>query len=220
LLKTCFRKIIKISSAVLFLFLFLFILNGTVAADQLTLTNGKSYRGEILTNSFSLKTEYAEINIQTQYLSKITRKNTLFILKAAENNKFSGQLQGTIKFRSDSQELNINLQDLSSLDFSQTAKFSNNKAVSVSLTNNDYFSANTVENGININTSLGSPLNIPFSKLISIEYLAAKDVYLIKRQNDSAVEATFSQNKIVLWPAAGEIFELNLNYLKKMTFNN
>jgi hypothetical protein len=192
-----------------------------VSADKITLQNGDSYRGELLNDNLKIKTSYAEVNIQTSYLNQIIKeKNNTFLIKAVENNRFSGHLLSDLKFSSDGEELVISKEDLKLLDLSSPQGFNDNKAVSVTVKNNDYFYANLMVDSISIQTSLGSPLNIKFSSINSIEYLKNEELYLINRKQGDDIKAKFAQNKLIVWPAAGEIFELNLNHLQRLDLNN
>lgn len=195
------------------------LLNSAVMADKLNLQNGETYRGELLNDSLKIKTSYAEINIQSSYLTKISRKNNqMYVLKAVENNIFSGNLLTELRFAANGSEMSVK-DDLESLDLSSPENFNDNKAISVTINNGDYFYANLMVESISIQTSLGSPLNINFNNISSIEYLQNEGLYLIKRKNGEDIKANFAQNKLIVWPAAGEIFELDLSYLKKLEVN-
>ena len=192
------------------------LLNSAVVADKLNLQNGETYRGELLNDSLKIRTSYAEINIQSSYLTKISRENNqLYVLKAVENNIFSGNLLTELRFAANGSEMNIS-NDLDFVDLSSPEKFNDNKAISVTINNGDYFYANLMVESISIQTSLGSPLNINFSNISSIKYLKNEELYLIERKNGEDIKANFAQNKLIIWPAAGEIFELDLNYLEKL----
>ncbi|MFW6000973.1 MAG: hypothetical protein ACOCQE_01265 [Halanaerobium sp.] len=203
--------------------LLLLILSFTfmVSADKITLQNGDSYRGELLNDNLKIKTSYAEVNIQSSYLNQIIKEeNEVFLIKAVENNRFSGDLLSDLRFSSDGEELVINKEDLKLLDLSSPQSFNDNKAVSVTVKNGDYFYANSMVDSISVQTSLGSPINIKFSSINSIEYLKNEELYLIKRKQGDDIKAEFAQNKLVVWPAAGEIFELDLNHLQRLELNN
>jgi hypothetical protein len=211
------NKIYVISLLLLIIFTTTFM----VSADKLTLQNGDSYRGELLNDSLKIKTSYAEINIQSNYLKQIVKEeNNLFLLKAVENNRFSGNILGNLRFSSDGEELVINKEDLKLLDLSSPQGFNDNKSVSIKINNGDYYYANLMVESISIQTSLGSPLNVKFSNINSIEYLKNENLYLIDRKQGEDIKANFAQNKLIVWPAAGEIFELNLNYLQRLELSN
>jgi hypothetical protein len=199
--------------------LFILIFTSSISADQLELQNGQAFRGEIGNNNIRIKTSYAEINIQSRFLKSIKRENGNFLFRLSENNRFSGELLNNITIAIDSGERNFSPAEIEVINFSKTDSFKSNKGVNVTTTNDDFFFANTVEDSIGIKTSLGSPLNIQYSNISSIEYLRNEDLYLINRKNASEIKANFSQKKVILWPSAGEIFELDLNYLNKLTFN-
>lgn len=112
-----------------------------------------------------MRINYAEINIQTQYLNKISRENGSFVLKASENNSFSGELLTKIVFSANGNERNISPSSLNYIDFSDNKGFNNNKGLSVTLRNGDFFFASAVENGISINTSLGSSINLNYNNM-------------------------------------------------------
>jgi len=216
-------------SILLLSLLLIIVITTAVSADQIELQNGEIIRGEIINSSIKIRNSYAEINIQTQFLKKIERKNIenedsepenqRFILRLSENNRFSGNILVNINLSTNSGESTFSPTEIKTIDFSNNANFNNNKGVSVTATNGDFFFANTVEDSISIKTSLGSPLNIKYSNIINIEYLKEEELYLIRRKNASEVKANFAQEKIIIWPAAGEIFELNLNYLQKLVVN-
>ncbi len=211
------NKIYVISLLLLIIFTTTFM----VSADKITLQNGDSYRGELLNDSLKIKTSYAEINIQSNYLKQIVKEeNNLFLLKAVENNRFSGNILGNLRFSSDGEELVINKEDLKLLDLSNPQGFNDNKSVSIKINNGDYYYANLMVESISIQTSLGSPLNVKFSNINSIEYLKNENLYLIDRKQGEDIKANFAQNKLIVWPAAGEIFELNLNYLQRLELGN
>jgi len=192
-----------------------------VSADKITLQNGDSYRGELLNESLKLKTAYAEINVQSSYLNQIIKeRNNEFLLKAVENNRFSGDLLSSFQFSSDGDKLVINKEDLKLLDLSSSRNFNENRAVSITINNGDYFSANLMVDSISIQTSLGSPLNIKFSNIKSIEYLKNEKLYLIDRKQGDDIKAKFAQDRLIVWPAAGDIFELDLNYLQSLELSN
>lgn len=211
------NKIYVISLLLLIIFTTTFM----VSADKITLQNGDSYRGELLNDSLKIKTSYAEINIQSNYLKQIVKEeNNLFLLKAVENNRFSGNILSNLRFSSDGEELVINKEDLKLLDLSNPQGFNDNKSVSIKINNGDYYYANLMVESISIQTSLGSPLNVKFSNINSIEYLKNENLYLIDRKQGEDIKANFAQNKLIVWPAAGEIFELNLNYLQRLELSN
>lgn len=211
------NKIYVISLLLLIIFTTTFM----VSADKITLQNGDSYRGELLNDSLKIKTSYAEINIQSNYLKQIVKEeNNLFLLKAVENNRFSGNILSNLRFSSDGEELVINKEDLKLLDLSNPQGFNDNKSVSIKINNGDYYYANLMVESISIQTSLGSPLNVKFSNINSIEYLKNENLYLIDRKQGEDIKANFAQNKLIVWPAAGEIFELNLNYLQRLELGN
>lgn len=218
-------------SIIILTILLTIVLTTAISADQIELQNGEKIRGEIINSSIKIKNSYAEINIQTQFIKKIEREKVenenldeegqKFILRLSENNRFSGNILNDIIVSSNSGERNLSPLDIKTIDFSNNNNnnLNNNKGVSVTTTNGNFFFANTVEDGISIKTSLGSPLNIQYRNIIDIEYLSEEKLYLIRRKNAAEVKANFAQEKIILWPAAGEIFELNLNYLKKLVVN-
>jgi len=199
----------------------LFILTFTtvISADQLKLQNGQSFRGEIRNSSIKIRTSYAEINIQSRFLKNIKKEAGNFVFSLSENNRFSGELLDEITIALDSGQSSYSSAEIEAVNFSNTSSFKNNKAVNITTTNGDFFFANTVEDSISIKTSLGSPLNIKYSNISSIEYLNNENIYLINRKNASEIKANFSQQSLILWPSAGEIFELNLNYLQKLVVN-
>ena len=199
----------------------LFILTFTtvISADQLKLQNGQSFRGEIRNSSIKIRTSYAEINIQSRFLKNIKKEAGNFVFSLSENNKFSGELLDEITIALDSGQSSYSSAEIEAVNFSNTSSFKNNKAVNITTTNGDFFFANTVEDSISIKTSLGSPLNIKYSNISSIEYLNNENIYLINRKNASEIKADFSQQSLILWPSAGEIFELDLNYLQKLVVN-
>ena len=199
----------------------LFILTFTtvISADQLKLQNGQSFRGEIRNSSIKIRTSYAEINIQSRFLKNIKKEAGNFVFSLSENNKFSGELLDEITIALDSGQSSYSSAEIEAVNFSNTSSFKNNKAVNITTTNGDFFFANTVEDSISIKTSLGSPLNIKYSNISSIEYLNNENIYLINRKNAAEIKAEFSQQSLILWPSAGEIFELDLNYLQKLVVN-
>lgn len=203
---------------ILILFFVLFF-TASVYADQVELQNGQSVRGQVQNNNIEVRTSYAEINIQSRFLKSIKRQNGSFVFRLSENNRFSGELLNNISIRSDSGERSFSPADIEAVNFSNTSSFKNNRGVNVTATNGDFFFANTVEDSISIKTSLGSPLNISYDNIVSIEYLSSEDLYLINRKNASEVKANFSQQRLILWPSAGEIFEMDLNYLQKLVVN-
>lgn len=196
--------------------LLIFIFTSPILADKIELQNGSVLRGEVNNSSIRLKNSYAEIDIQTQFINKIDRENGTFIFRLPEKNKFSGEIIDSISFKGNAGEENYDSSNIKSIVFSNTSSFNNNKSISVKTDNGDFFFANTVEDGINIKTSLGSPLNIKYNNITGIEYLNNENLYLIKRKDESEVKAEFAQQKIILWPAAGEIFELDLNFLRRL----
>jgi len=199
----------------------LFILTFTtvISADQLKLQNGQSFRGEIRNSSIKIRTSYAEINIQSRFLKNIKKEAGNFVFSLSENNRFSGELLDEITIALDSGQSSYSSAEIEAVNFSNTSSFKNNKAVNITTTNGDFFFANTVEDSISIKTSLGSPLNIKYSNISSIEYLNNENIYLINRKNAAEIKAEFSQQSLILWPSAGEIFELDLNFLQKLVFN-
>lgn len=199
--------------------LFILMFTSTISADQLELQGGQAIRGTVQNNNIRLRTSYADINIQSRFLKSIKRENGSFLFRLSENNRFSGELLNNITIAADSGDRTFNPAEIEAVNFSNTSNFKNNKGVNVTTTNGDFFFANTVEDSISIQTSLGSPLNIQYSNIASIEYLKNEDIYLINRKNASEVKANFSQSKLILWPSAGEIFELDLNYLQKLILN-
>ncbi|MGM0500179.1 MAG: hypothetical protein ACQERL_08245 [Bacillota bacterium] len=199
--------------------LFVLIFTTAISADQLELQNGQAFRGEIRNSSIKMRTSYAEINIQSGFLKSIKQEDGSFRFRLSENNRFSGELMDHITIALDSGERSFRPAEIKAVNFSNTSSFKNNKAVNVTTTNGDFFFANTVEDSISIKTSLGSPLNIKYSNISSIEYLKNEDLYLINRKNASEIKANFSQQSLILWPSAGEIFELDLNYLQKLIVN-
>jgi len=199
----------------------LFILTFTtvISADQLKLQNGQSFRGEIRNSSIKIRTSYAEINIQSRFLKNIKKEAGNFVFSLSENNRFSGELLDEITIALDSGQSSYSSAEIEAVNFSNTSSFKDNKAVNITTTNGDFFFANTVEDSISIKTSLGSPLNIKYSNISSIEYLNNENIYLINRKNAAEIKAEFSQQSLILWPSAGEIFELDLNYLQKLVVN-
>lgn len=198
-------------------------MSGAVSADQIELQNGEKIRGEVQNESLGLQTPYAKLNIQKQYLSKINRElrngEEIFIFRASENNRFSGQLLTEIRFLLNGSERVFAASEIRSVDFSSSSNFNANKEISISLKNGDFFFASTVENAISISTSLGSSLKINYDKLLAIEYLNNEKTYLIKRENASEIKSNLQGQKIIVWPAAAEIVELNFDYITKVNFN-
>lgn len=202
---------------ILFL-LFSLSLSPTVFADQIELKNGNSLRGEVQNNTLQLKTNYAQLKIQSRYLTKIKNENGVFRVKAAANNRFSGQLMTDINFVSGSSNKKLAAAEIASINFSSTDAFSNNKELKLSLKNGDFFFANPVEKSISLNTSLGSSVNLNYNNIKSIEYLAGEDLYLINRVKGAAVKSNLKNKKIIVWPAAAEIIEIDFNQLQQITF--
>jgi hypothetical protein len=204
---------------VIYLILIILLFTTSISADQIELTNGESYRGEVENSSIMIRTSYAELSIQTQYLNKIDREGETFTLRASENNRFSGEILNNISFSTNGDQRNFTPSEISSIDFSNNDSFNNNRKVTISLKNGDFFFANTVEDSISVETSLGSPLNIRYDNILSIEYLNEEDSYLIRKRGSSEVNVDFAQQRIIVWPAAGDIFELELEYITSMNFN-
>jgi len=199
--------------------LFILVFTMSVSADKLNLQNGQSLRGTIENNNVEIRTPYAEIKVQSRFLKSIKNKNGGFVFRLSENNRFTGELLNNITIASDSGERTFSPAEIEAVSFSNTSSFKNNRGVNITATNGDFFFANTVEDSVSIKTSLGSPLNIRYSNIVSIEYLKNEDLYLINRKNASEVKANFSQQRLILWPSAGEIFEMDLNYLQKLIVN-
>jgi len=199
------------------LFLIAVMLSPSVLADQIELQNGQQLRGEVQNSSLTLQTSYAELNLLSQYINKIDRANGSFVIRASASNRFSGQLLSDIIFRTNGREQTFSAAEINSIYFSRNDAFNDNTQISVSLRNDDFFSASTVENSISINTSLGS-LNISYNNLNSIEYLEGEDIYLIRRNNASDIKANLSDQKIIVWPAAAEIVELEFAYVSEINF--
>jgi len=213
----------KTAAIFIFITLIIFTVSGAAFADQIELQSGEKLRGEVQNETLGLQTDYAKLNLQKQYISKIDREvrneTEIFVLRASENNRFSGQLLADIRFLVNGSERVFTVSDIKSVDFSTNSPFNANKDISVSLRNGDFFFASTVENAISINTSLGSPLNINYSNLTSIEYLSGEKTYLIKRKNSSDIKSNLQGQKIIVWPAAAEIVELRFDHVSKITFN-
>lgn len=190
-----------------------------ITAAQIELKNGKNLRGKVENDIIKLQTEYASLNIQSKYLNRLNRKNDVFIVRAAENNRFEGKLINEITFITQNKKENFSAAEIKSLDFDSSDSFNSNRQISLTLKNRDFFFANTVEDRITINTSLGSSLNLSYDSLVLIEYLPGKDSYLIKRKNNSDIKADLSGQKIIIWPAAAEIIEVDFSYIKKINFN-
>lgn len=190
-----------------------------ITAAQIELKNGKNLRGKVENDIIKLQTEYASLNIQSKYLNRLNRKNDVFIVRAAENNRFAGKLVNEITFITQNKKENFSAAEIKSLDFDSSDSFNSNRQISLTLKNRDFFFANTVEDRITINTSLGSSLNLSYDSLVLIEYLPGKDSYLIKRKNNSDIKADLSGQKIIIWPAAAEIIEVDFSYIKKINFN-
>jgi len=208
---------IKVEFIMIILFIMLF--SASVSADQIELQNGNSLRGEVQNDSIQLKTNYAQLNIQIKYLNKLTRENGNFTARASENNKFSGELLSDIIVSVNGEQRNFSASEIDTINFSGSDSFSNNKKLAVTLKNGDFFFANSVEESISISTSLGSSLSINYSNLNSIEYLSGEDLYLITRNNASEIKSNLSGQKIIVWPAAAEITEIDFNYIAKIQFN-
>ena len=213
------KKKILLSTILILMLLFF---SSSVMADQLRLQNGENYRGELLNDSLRIRTEYAEINIQSSYLNNIIRENEKFILRAVENNRFSGELLSELRFETQDGVITVSSSELHSLEFGSSSRFNNNRKASITSKNRDFFFANLMTESISIKTSLGSPLNINFNNIISIEYLDDEEnenLYLINRENAEDIRAEFAQEKLIVWPAVGEIFELELKHLQRLIIN-
>ncbi|MGM0548658.1 MAG: hypothetical protein ACQER0_05190 [Bacillota bacterium] len=208
----------KVKYLLVMLLFFSLIFSQPIFADQIELKNGNSLRGEVQNNTLQLKTSYAQLNIQSRYLTKIKNENGVFRVKAAANNRFSGQLMTDINFASGASNKKIAAAEIASINFSSTDAFSNNKELKLSLKNGDFFFANPVEKSISLNTSLGSSVNLNYNNIKSIEYLAGEDLYLINRVKGAAVKSNLKNKKIIVWPAAAEIIEIDFNQLQQITF--
>ncbi|RAK07493.1 hypothetical protein C8C77_11339 [Halanaerobium saccharolyticum] len=204
--------------AFILLFLIAVMLSPAVFADQIELQNGQQLRGDVQNSSLTLQTSYAELNLQSQYINKIDRANGNFVIRASASNRFSGQLLSDITFLANGGEQTFAASEISSVDFSNSNAFNDNTQISVSLRNGDFFSASTVDNSISVNTSLGS-LNISYNNLTTIEYLSGEDIFLIRRNNASDIEANLGGQQIIVWPAAAEIVELEFDYVSEIAFN-
>lgn len=200
------------------LFFMLIMLSTAVFADQIELQGGQKLRGDVQNDSLGLETVYAELKIQSQYINKIDKENGIFIFRTSENNRFSGHLLSDVIFLVDGEERAFSASEITSIDFSSNASFRDNKQISLTLKNGDFFFASTVDNSIGIDTSLGSPLNVSYDNIVSIEYLSGEETYSIKRDNSSDIKSDLSGQKIIIWPAAAEIVELEFGYIKKITF--
>lgn len=208
----------KLKTSILIL-LIIIVASTVVSADQIELQNGNNLRGEVQNDSILLKTNYAQLNIQSRYLNKINRENGNFVFRAAENNKFSGQLLSEIVFLANGSERKFAASEIDNINFSANDSFNNNKKLSLTLTNEDFFFASTVEENISVSTSLGSSLTLSYNNINSIEYLSGENIYLITRNNGSNIKTDLSGQKLIIWPAAAEIIELEFDYVRKITFN-
>lgn len=208
----------KVKYLLVMILFFSSIFSQPIFADQIELQDGNNLRGEVQNNTLQLKTNYAQLNIQSRYLTKIKNENGIFKFKAAANNKFSGQLMTEISFSSGGANKKIAAAEIASINFSKTDAFSNNKELKLSLKNGDFFFANPVEKSISLNTSLGSSVNLNYNNIKSIEYLAGEDLYLINRVKGSAIKSNLKNKKIIVWPAAAEIIEIDFNQLQQITF--
>lgn len=201
-----------------FLILLIFFSTVPVSAAQIKLNNGKSLRAQIENDNIKIKTVYAQLNLQSRYLNNLSRKNGSFIFRAAENNHFSGELMTEIRLKINAKIRKISAAEITSIDFSNSNSFRDNKQIAVTMKNGDFFSASTVEDSLSINTSLGSPVNINYTKIEKIEFLSSDNNYLIKRNNSSDIKSDLSSQKIIIWPAAGEIIELDFGEIRKIEF--
>ncbi|MFW5988215.1 MAG: hypothetical protein ACOCQA_02110 [bacterium] len=199
--------------------LLIMLFSVSVSADQIELQNGNSMRGEVQNDSIELSTDYGQLNIQTRYLNKLNKENGGFTARASENNSFSGELETDITVLVSGEQRSFSASEIDTINFSGSDSFNNNKNLSVTLKNGDFFFANTVEDSISISTSLGSSLSINYNSLNSIEYLSEEDIYLVNRNNASEIKSNLSGKKLIIWPAAAEIIEIDFNYIEKIKFN-
>lgn len=203
---------------IIYLISFLVIFSGLVLADQIELQDGNVIRGEIKNEILNMKTDYADLKLQTKYISKIVNNNE-FVVSASENNKFRGQLLTEINFKNGGGN-KYSPSEIKTISISNNDSFNGNNGISLKLKNGDSFSANNVEENLKIDTSLGSSLSISYNNISAIEYLKNEDIYLIKRKNDSKVKSDLKQKKIILWPAIGEIIEVDFKFIEKIEFDS
>jgi hypothetical protein len=207
--------LLRLSLALLLLFSFSVV----VSADQLTLKSGETLNGEVVNSSIKIKTSYAELNLESGYLIRIEKKEEAFSFQAVENNKFTGELLTALQFRAAGETRTFEPEALTSVYFTDRSSFNANQQASLTLKNGDFFFASTVRETISLNTSLGSTVDLSFNDILEIEYLVEEDLYLIRRRSGSELKADLAEKKLIIWPAAAEIIELDLSYLQRLSFD-
>lgn len=201
---------------IIFIF-FIILLTSSVSADEIILKNGQRYSGKLLSNTLRIKNEYTELSLETGFILKLDKREEGFYISLRRNNHYLAQLLSEIEFKTNGKTLLLTPEELRSLTLSSTNQYSLNHDLTLTTINDDFFSANLVEERIRFKTELNAAVEIKIENIISIERLKA-DRYQISLRDGREFEAEFAQESIILWPLAADLIKFDLNYLKRIVF--
>lgn len=198
--------------------LLIFLVSFSAAADEIVLSNGESYKGKLLNDSLKIKTEYAEFNLDSNYLIRVEKRDDKFYLRLKDNNHYQADILNELRFESSAETLILNPAELMNLSLSSTNNYDSSHNLSVITINGDFFEANFVEESISIKTKLNAPFELSLKDIVRIERIDS-DLFRFKLKDGRELEAQFAQETIIIWPKAAELIEFKLKQLQKMTLN-
>jgi len=216
----CFRwgGIIMLVKRIIVFTLLILLVSFSAAADELVLSTGERYKGELLNDSLKIKTEYAEFNLDTTYLIRVEKRDNNFYLKLTDNSHYQAAILNELRFAISAQELQIKPAQLKSLSLKTKDNYSSKADLVLTTINGDFFKANFVEEKISIKTKLNAPFDLFLNNLIMVERLGS-DLFSFKLKDGRELEAQFAQETIIIWPKGAELIEFKLKQLQKMNFN-
>lgn len=198
--------------------LLILLVSFSAAADELILSTGERYKGELLNDSLKIKTDYAEFNLDATYLVRVEKRGNDFYLKLKDNSHYQAAILNEFRFAASEQELRIEPAQLKSLILKTKDNLSSQADLDLTTVSGDFFKANFVEERISIKTKLNAPFDLFLNNIIMVERIGS-DLFSFKLKDGRKLEAQFAQETIIIWPQAAELIEFKLKELQKMSFN-
>lgn len=198
--------------------LLIFALSFSAAADEIVLNNGDSYQGELLNESLKVRTDFAEFELQSDFLLQADRQDEQFDLNLKKDNSYLAQILSELQFKTSSRELKVSPSQLKSLSLKSRDQYSSQSNFSLTTINEDYFTGNFVEESIRIKSDLNSAFELKLKDIAAIERLDSQ-FFLFSLRDGRELKAQFAQKTIIIWPTAAELIEFDLGQLQKMDLN-
>jgi len=195
-------------------------------ADMLLLKNGDRLTGTVMNESFSIRTSYTYMEIESKYIAGIDMEggaNNTGLIITVNNNRFSGVLDSSfINFKlMDGPELDISSDKVVRIIFKQNPQETNGmKSIQFThLKNGDYFSGEIIAHNVELSTIYAIVL-LDLAKIESLTFVGDTNILTtVKMVNGDTLQGILQTDDLEFKLDVGLVIRVDQRWIDRVFFN-